>query len=362
MVRRAAKCCSTFSPNKRDDAGASGSRVNPRGGICQMYLLQRAIVLLLTLFTAVTFNFFLPRLVPGDPAGAMIAMHQGSLDPRAIESLKAMYGIDDQTPLLFQYFEYLGNLARGNFGRSTSVFPAEVADVIWAAAPWTIGLIGITTILSFAIGSALGLYSAWRRGTPLADWLPPIALLTHSMPYFWVGILMLFFFAFSLAWFPLSGGAAPFVADPWQWLLSVINHAILPAAAIISTSAGGWLLTMRNNAVTVIGDDYVMLARAKGLSNARIVNRYVLRNALLPSLTSFGMALGFVLSGSLLTEIVFSYPGIGFRLYSAVASLDYPLMQGIFLIIAAAVLIINFLVDAAYVFLDPRVRDGSRPQ
>lgn len=324
-----------------------------------MYLLQRAAVLLVTFFTAITFNFFLPRLVPGDPAGAMIAMYQGRLDPRAIDALKAMYGIDDQTPLLLQYFEYLGKLARGDFGRSTSVFPAAVADVIWTALPWTVGLIGVTTILSFTIGSALGLYSAWRRGTPLANWLAPLALLTHSMPYFWVALLMLFTFAFSLAWFPLSGGADPFVADPWQWLLSVFNHAFLPASAIVLTSAGGWLLTMRNNAVTVIGDDYVMLARAKGLGNWRIINRYVLRNALLPSLTSFGMALGFVLSGSLLTEIVFSYPGLGFRLYSAVASLDYPLMQGIFLIIAAAVLIINFIVDAAYVLLDPRVRDGS---
>lgn len=325
-----------------------------------MYLLQRALVLVVTLFSAITFNFFLPRLVPGNPASAMIAMYQGRIDPRAMGAFMKMYGIDDSTPVVTQYFQYLGNLLHGDLGRSTSSFPSSVVSVIASALPWTLGLIGITTIVSFAIGSALGLYSAWRRGTRVANGLAPLALFIHSMPYFWVALLLLFVFSFTLGWFPLSGATDPFVGDAWtwDWIQSVAYHAILPGFAILLTSSGGWLITMRNNALTVLGDDYVVLARAKGLSNGRIVNRYVLRNALLPSLTAFGMALGFVLSGSLLTEIVFSYPGLGFNLYLAVTSLDYPLMQGIFLAIAASVLIINFIVDALYVVLDPRVRPG----
>jgi peptide/nickel transport system permease protein len=323
-----------------------------------MYMTKRAIILIFTLFVAITINFFLPRVVPGDPMGAMIAMQQGRMDPGTVEALRAAYGIDTDRPIMLQYVDYLGRLAQGDLGRSTSSFPASVSAVIWQAAPWTLGLVGITTILSFLIGSFFGLYSAWRRGTWLADTLPPVALFLNSMPYFWVALLFLFTFSFTLQWFPLSGGQKNFI-DPWtwDWFKSIAWHGFLPAISILITSAGGWLITMRNNAITVMGEDYVALARAKGLPDGVILRRYVLRNALLPSLTAFGMALGFVLAGSLLTEIVFSYPGLGYWLFLSVASLDYPLMQGIFLFIAAAVLIINFLVDALYVVLDPRVRN-----
>ncbi|WP_425145076.1 ABC transporter permease [Deinococcus sp.] len=325
------------------------------------YLLRKFGLLLFTLWIAATLNFILPRLVPGDPVGAMMAKYQGQLTPAAADALKAAYGLNDQGSLLAQYFTYLGHLLQGNFGRSMSQFPTPVSEVIAQAAPWTIGLIGVTTIISFFLGSALGLYSAWKRGTTLADAMPPVALFLNSMPYFWFALLLVYLFALRSSVFPLSGNLDPFVGDAFtpKWWASMLRHAALPALTIVVTAAGGWLITMRNNVMGVMGEDYLAFARAKGLTEGRILNRYILKNALLPSLTSFGMALGFVVGGSILVETVFSYPGLGFYLYSAVVAVDYPLMQAIFLMIAAAVLIANFIVDALYVVLDPRVRDGK---
>ncbi|SEJ83701.1 peptide/nickel transport system permease protein [Deinococcus reticulitermitis] len=324
------------------------------------YLLRKFGILLFTLWVAATLNFILPRLVPGDPIGAMIAKYQGKLDTNAIEALKVAYGLNDQGSLLTQYFGYLGDLLRGDFGRSIVQFPTPVIDIVKQAAPWTIGLVGVCTVLAFFIGSAFGLYSAWRRGTPLADALPPIALFLNSMPYFWFALILLYVLAFRNSIFPLGGALAPFVkTGTSEWWRSLLLHAVLPALTIIVTSAGGWLITMRNNVMGVMSEDYIAFARAKGLSEGRLLRRYVLRNALLPSFTAFGMALGFVVGGSILTETVFSYPGLGLQLYNAVTGLDYPLMQALFLFIAAAVLIANFIVDLLYASLDPRVRDGK---
>ncbi|UBV44217.1 ABC transporter permease (plasmid) [Deinococcus taeanensis] len=324
------------------------------------YLLRKFGLLVFTLWVAVTLNFILPRLVPGDPIGAMLARYQGKLDPAAVEALTAAYGLDQKGTALGEYLRYLTDLLRGDFGRSIGQFPTPVSDIIALAAPWTIGLVGVTTILAFALGSALGLYSAWRRGTPLADALPPLALFLNSMPYFWFALLLLYVLAFRQSVFPLGGNLDPFLT-PYssQWWSSLLRHAALPALTLVVTASGGWLITMRNNVMSVLGEDYIAFARAKGLSEGRLLNRYVLRNALLPSFTAFGMALGFVVGGSILTETVFSYPGLGLQLYTAVTNLDYPLMQAIFLFIALAVLIANFIVDALYALLDPRVRDGK---
>ena len=325
------------------------------------YLLRKFVLLLFTLWVAATLNFILPRLVPGDPVGAMMAQYQGKLTPDAADALRVAYGLNDQGSSIQQYFTYLGKLVQGDFGRSVSQFPSPVSEVIAQAAPWTIGLIGVTTVLSFILGSSLGLYSAWKRGNWLADALPPVALFLNSMPYFWFALLLIYVFALQRSIFPLSGNLDPFIGDAFtpKWWASMLRHAALPAISIIVTAAGGWLITMRNNVMGVMGEDYLAFARAKGLSDGRILNRYVLKNAMLPSLTAFGMAIGFVVGGSILVENVFSYPGLGFYLFNAVVSLDYPLMQAIFLVIAAAVLIANFIVDLLYAVLDPRVRDGA---
>jgi peptide/nickel transport system permease protein len=325
-----------------------------------LYLLRKFAVLLFTLWVAATLNFILPRLVPGDPVSVMLAKYQGRLDPSAVDALKIAYGLNDLGSPVSQYFSYLGKLLHGDFGRSISLFPTPVTEVVGQALPYTLGLVGLTTVLSFLIGSALGLYSGWRRGGRLADTLTPVALFLNSMPYFWFALLTLYIFAFKLRWFPLSGALDPFPGDAFSagWWSSLLRHAALPALTILITSVGGWLITMRNNVVSVASEDYLAFARAMGLKERTIVNRYVLRNALLPSFTSFGMALGFVVGGSILVEIVFSYPGLGFYLYQAVVGLDYPLMQAIFFFIALTVLIANFAVDLLNVLLDPRIREG----
>ncbi|WP_034342811.1 ABC transporter permease [Deinococcus misasensis] len=326
------------------------------------FFIRRLTFFLLTLWAALTLNFFLPRLVPGNPIGAMLAQAQGRLNPEAVHALKLAYGFSDHPePLYVQYFQYLGKLLHGDFGRSISQFPMNVSDVIAGSAPWTIGLVGISTVISFVLGSLIGLWTAWKRGNKLADLMVPLGLFLNSMPYFWFALICLYVFAYLLDWFPLSGGyeSSTSPQDGWPYYQSVIKHGFLPAFTIVVTGIGGWLVTMRNNAVSVLNEDYVTFAEAKGLTPSRIKNQYVARNAILPSLTGFGMALGFVVGGSIVTEIVFSYPGIGRLLYQAVTALDYPLMQGIFLFITAAVLIANLLVEIGYVFLDPRVRGGK---
>jgi peptide/nickel transport system permease protein len=326
------------------------------------YLLRKLALLLLTLGAALTINFFLPRLVPGNPIGAMIAKYQGRLDPSAAKALMIAYGLEGHDKnLLVQFGDYLVKLSRGDLGRSISFFPAPVTEMIGQAAPWTIGLVGVSTVISFLIGTGLGVYTAARRGSRLADLLVPVSLFLNSVPYFWFALIALYLFAFLLGWFPLGGGLDIVTGPAWSlsWIGSLLSHAVLPGATIVITAMGGWLIAMRNNLVSTLGEDYVAFARAKGLSDSQVLYGYGVRNAILPSLTAFGMALGFVLGGSILTEVVFGYPGLGTLLYHSVTSLDYPLMQAIFLFISLAVLAANFLVDITYTLLDPRVRDGG---
>lgn len=326
------------------------------------YLLRKLGLLLITGWAALTINYVLPQLVPGDPIGVMLARYQGRLSPQAADALRAAFGLSDDRGWFLQYLDYWRRMLTGDFGLSLGFFPAPVSEILAQSVPWTLALVGVTTLLSFVLGTLLGTLSGWRRGTAGGDTMVLVSLFLNGVPYFWFALIVLYVFAFLLGWFPLGGGYGTAVsrADGLDWFLSVLYHAVLPAVTIIVTATGGWLLTMRNNLVSVLGEDYIAFARAKGLSGRRVMLRYAARNAILPSFTAFAMALGFVVSGSLLTEIVFSYPGIGFSLYQAVVSLDYPLMQAIFLFITLAVLVANFLADVAYALLDPRVRsEGS---
>ena len=322
------------------------------------YLLRKLGLLLITGWAALTINYALPLLVPGDPIGVMLARYQGRLSPQATDALREAFGLNTDQNWFMQYLDYWRRMLSGDFGLSLGFFPAPVSDILAQSIPWTLGLVGITTLIAFLLGTLLGVYSGWRRNTAFGDTMVLVALFLNGVPYFWLALIVLYVFAFLLGWFPLSGGYGTAVtrSDGLSWVLSILYHGVLPALTIIVTAAGGWLLTMRNNLVSVLGEDYIAFARAKGLSDQRVMVQYAARNAILPSFTAFAMALGFVVSGSLLTEIVFSYPGIGFSLYQAVVSLDYPLMQAIFLFITLAVLVANFLADVAYALLDPRVR------
>lgn len=217
---------------------------------------------------------------------------------------------------------------------------------------------GITTILGFLIGTAVGAIAAWRRGGVLDSVLPPVFIVVSAFPYFWIGLMAIWLFAITLNWLPFLGGYTETVTPSFSlsFILDVLNHAVLPAFTILITSIGGWILTMRNNMITVVAEDYVKMARAKGLRPRRILWQYAGRNALLPNLTGFAMSLGFVISGAILVEYVFNYPGVGFMLLQAVENEDYPLMQALFLLITVAVLVAIFISDIATAILDPRTR------
>jgi peptide/nickel transport system permease protein len=326
------------------------------------YLLRRVSFYLIALWAAVTFNFIIPRLMPGDPAEAYIAKLQTQQVTRAqIEAIRALFGVNPNVPIWRQYFDYLNGLLHGNLGIATSQFPSPVIVILRQSLPWTVGLVGVSVIVSFLVGTLVGMLIAWRRGSWYDTAVPPILTFLSAVPYFWMALGLIFVFGIGLNWFPTDSGYDVFNVTPgWNidFIVSVVQHAILPVITLVIGSLAGWVLTMRNTMVTTLTEDYVLMAQAKGLSERRVMFHYAARNAILPSITSFSISLGLVVSGSLLTEIVFNYPGIGFALYKAVQGDDYAMVEGCFLVIALAVLIANFLAELIYVFLDPRVRQG----
>jgi peptide/nickel transport system permease protein len=319
------------------------------------YALRRLGFYLIAAWAALTLNFFIPRMMPGDPATSMFARFKGKLQPEALDALREAFGLVEG-PLWEQYLMYLKHVAQGEFGISVAYFPAPVESVILTGMGWTLLLAGVAVVISFTLGTILGALAAWKRRTWIDGILPPAFVLLGAFPYFWLAMVALYVFGFVLGVAPLRH-AYDDMLDPgftWAFISSVVQHAMLPALTIVAATVGGWLLSMRNTMIGVLGEDYVTLAQAKGLSRRRVFFRYAVRNALLPNVTGFGMALGFVISGSLLTEIVFSYPGQGYLLIQAVRTQDYPLMQGLFLMITLAVLAANWFVDLAYMWLDPR--------
>jgi peptide/nickel transport system permease protein len=321
------------------------------------FFLRRLVFYVITFWAAVTINFFIPRIMPGDPVSALIAKNQGRISTDAIAALRTLFGLDQEVSLWQQYVDYWGLLLRGELGISFTYFPTPVLEVIQQALPWTIGLVGIATIISFTIGTLIGTGIGWRRGT-WADSLLPISTFFSSVPYFWLALVAISIFSVTLGWFPASGSYDRSLVPSWSWEFvgSVIYYGTLPAITIVVSSIAGWILGMRNMMVTVSSEDYVTVAQAKGISERTVMLGYAARNAILPQVSSFALSLGFIVGGTLVMEIVFSYQGIGYFLFTAVAAKDYPLMQGIFLVITLAVLFANIVADFVYGVLDPRTR------
>jgi len=322
------------------------------------FIARRLGFYVITAWIAITINFFIPRLMPGNPAELVFNRVRHSMSPTALKAFSVAFGVDSHQGLIPQYFSYLNQLLHGNLGISITFFPATVSSVIRTALPWTLALVGVATILSFVLGTLLGIVAATRRGT-WVDALLPVTSFLSAVPYFWLGLLALTVFAVELGWFPLSGGYAPSVnvGFTWPFISSAIDHAVLPALTIVVSSIAGWLLGMRNVMISTLGEDYVLLADAKGLPRRRVTFSYAARNALLPNMAGFALSLGFIVSGAILTEVVFSYPGMGYVLFEAVTNEDFPLMQGIFLMITILVLLANLFADVIYVALDPRTRE-----
>jgi peptide/nickel transport system permease protein len=320
-------------------------------------IARRVGLYVVTAIVAITINFFIPRLMPGNPALAVVGKAQVQESKAAILALEEQYGVQTRTGMWGQYTHYWLLLLHGNLGTSLNNYPASVGSLLRAALPWTLAMVGTATVLSFVLGTLIGTLAAWRRGSWLDNLLPAMTFF-QAAPYFFVAILAVSLFGNKLGWFPLSQGYDTTTLNPgWNWafIWSVLDHAVLPALTIVLASAAGWMIGMRNMMITTMDEDYVLLAQAKGLPKSRVIS-YAARNALLPSVSGFSLAIGFVVSGALLTEIVFSYPGVGMLLYNAVISDDYPVLQGVFLIITFAVLLANLVADFVYAFLDPRTR------
>lgn len=330
------------------------------GGISLPYILRRLGMWFITIWLGATIIFIVPRLAPGDPISAMVSrlsaqsgFVEGSTE--MIEAWRVRFGLDE--PLPIQYFNYLRNLASFDLGFSLASFPSGVNELIADALPWTLGLLTIATLISFVVGNVIGALLGYRRTPGTVRTLLPASLTFTSIPFFMFGILLIYIFAFGLGWFPPSGGYGRGLEIGWNWpfIKSVIHHGMLPVMAIVLTSMGFWALGMRGMMITNDGEDYMILAEAKGLKPSRIFWRYGMRNSILPQITALAITLGLIAGGSTLVEYIFAYPGVGYLLYLGIVNNDYTLIQGIVFVLifftATAVLILDLLLP----MVDPRI-------
>jgi peptide/nickel transport system permease protein len=324
-------------------------------------LLRRLGVYVLAAWVALTVSFLLPRVVPGNPVASAVARasQSGNCNSLCIKAIEEQLGFNVHTSLWTQYFQYVGNLFHGNLGHSWSE-NASVSSLIVSYLPWTLGLLIVATVVAFVAGTALGVLMAWRRGSWL-DWVLPVATFFQAIPYFFLALVLVLILGQTgtmLKWFPSLFGYDIYGTTPglnFPYMASIVAHAILPAGTVVLASMAGFMLAMRNQMVTTMDEDFVLVAEAKGLPTRRVI-WYAARNALLPVVANFTVAISLVVAGQILVEIVFNYPGIGFHLYDALGKLDYSLVQGIFVVITLVVLAANLLADVAYVLIDPRAR------
>lgn len=328
------------------------------------YLARRIGMFVAVVLVATTVNFFLPRLSGQDPIATRLEQLAAEGVTTRQEDYAALVDTYNERlglnrPLIIQYFTYLGQLARFDLGTSIAQFPQTVREIIGAAMPWSVGLLLTSTLITFILGTLGGALLAWQYGPRVAFEIifPPFFLLA-AIPYFLLGLLLIWFFAFEFRLLPLLGAFEPTSIPDWGNLgfwLEVFEHALLPALSIILASMGFWALGMRSMMITMQGEDYMLQSEAKGLKRSRIFFRYALRNAILPQTTALALTLPHVVSGAVLVERVFSYPGIGLTLYEAISGSDFAVIQGLVFVVVLAIAIAMLIIDIIYPFLDPRI-------
>jgi peptide/nickel transport system permease protein len=324
------------------------------------YVLRRIGVFFIVIWAAATVNFAIPRLSPADPIKeALLKVTSMGASQAGMEVLtrtfSERFGLDQ--PVWKQYLNYLVDLAQFNLGYSISFFPARVGDMILVALPWTIVLVGLATLITFAIGTVLGALMAWAHVPAAVRVLAPPLLTLSSIPYYLLGLILIYLFAFVIKVFPLGGGYSVGLTIDWSppFLIDAAKHAILPALSIVLADVGFWALSMRGMMVTVQGEDFMTLAEAKGLNPGRIFLRYGMRNAILPQFTSLALSMGRVVSGAILVEVVFSYPGVGNLLYQAIRIFDYFVIYGVAFMVVVAIGLATLILDLLLPVLDPRI-------
>jgi peptide/nickel transport system permease protein len=321
------------------------------------YFGRKLLIYALTFWVAATIDWMIPRFMPGDPVQSLLSRYQ--VAPEALADLTAYYnglfGLDQ--PLPVQYLNFWASLLHGDLGRSVYLGGAPVTDVIMAAVPYTLALLIPAILISWWTGNHFGAFAARRK--VLDNGILPIGYILTATPYMWLAILIAWIFGFVLGIFPIAGGYS-FALEPslsWTFISSLIGHWIMPFMSLFLVMFGGWAIGMRNMIIYELDADYSRYLGALG-APSKLVRRYAFRNAVLPQITGLALALGVIVAGALVTEIVFSYPGIGKLLLAAVQNKDYFLLQGIFLFVIVGVLVANFIVDVAYVVVDPRTRVG----
>ncbi|HHG89402.1 MAG TPA: ABC transporter permease [Devosia sp.] len=326
-------------------------------------IARRIGFLFMVIWAASTIIFFVPRLSPVNPVRerfSEIARLSGFAPEdleKIIESFSKQFGLD--RPLWEQYIDYLWNIMRFDFGFSLNRYPSTVIELIAQSLPWTIGLLVVTTILSFVIGNLLGAIAAWPRAPRWARNFSTPFVLFMGVPPVLMGVLLLFFVGFRLKLLPLGGAYSIGVVPNWSWefALDLLRHQILPALALILGSVGGWVLTMRGMGITIQGEDYVNFAEHKGLNGVTIFRDYYLRNALLPQMTGLALALGTVVTSAIIVEGLFALPGVGTVLINAIRANDFPVIYGIVIFITIAIAAIMTLMEFLYPLLDPRIKN-----
>jgi len=330
-------------------------------GSIKRYLLKKFSWYIGTMFVAIIINFFIPRLMPGNVLAVILSRFaEIPGGQQQVEIFTKKFGLDQ--PIQNQLYLYITNLLRGDLGPSYAYYPFPVSDIIMNALPWTIGLLGVTTILSWILGNLLGTLVGWKRNSKISSAILVVSLCLNQVPYYILGILLVFLLSFTFKLFPNSGGYSIYNIGnklTLAYVIDVLYHATLPALSIMLSSLGMWIIYMRSSIVSILGSDYLRFAKIKGLKKNVILMKYAFRNALLPQITGLAMSLGFIMSGSLICEIIFSYPGIGMVFFQAMNSRDYNLMLGVLIFTTFAVLTANLIVDLMYPLIDPRIRTGE---
>ncbi|MGC8970570.1 MAG: ABC transporter permease [bacterium] len=335
--------------------------------VFRYYVVRRLISYFFTIYLAFTLTFFFFRLIPGNPIGAFIVSMQQrystgvlqSSEGDIVERYKEMFGLNGS--LFTQYIKYVKNLLKGNLGPSLTAFPTPAQKLIIESLPWTIGLLGLSVFISWLIGLIIGVLIGWKRDLLFSKLIAGLAIFFSQIPQYFFAIFLVFVFAYVLFILPSSGAYDAFLRPGFyfKFIASVLKHAILPSLSIILASAAGWIISSRALVISILNEDYLIFAEAKGLKPFTILRNYVMKNVLLPQVTGLAISLGFIMNGAYIVEWVFNYPGIGRLMTNAIGILDFNLIQGITLLSIITVLTANLIIDLILPILDPRVRSGQ---
>lgn len=326
------------------------------------YFLRRLSFYLVALLVAATLNFIIPRAMPGDPVTMMFANASVQVTPERIAAMKELLGFVDG-PIYIQYLSYIKNILSWELGTSIQFYPLSVNSLLGSAFGWSLFLAGTAVVLSFSIASVLGIFAAWKRGSKYDAFVTPGTLIIQAIPQMVIAMLALFTFAIGLKWFPSGYAYTPGTIPDWtswEFLKDLGYHAVLPLFCATIVQIGGFLVNMRNNMINLLAEDYITMAKGKGLSENRVVFNYAARNALLPSVTALSMSLGMAIGGQLIIEMIFNYPGLGTVLLNAIHARDYQVLQGQLIIMTMFMLCFNLMADMLYMILDPRLRKGGK--